>query len=636
MPTDHMFHLVPVDLERLGDRVIEWLGKIFPFSECTFCPIYDHVEGLPPARFSERQRQRAYHALSECKGFWDRIGQQVLIPIRNHAAVPYHQTTLGTVVLFKKDNSIGPEEAERWLPVLQSCIENRLKVLRLEYSFSRSGEIPPYAYSAMETICRKKVPFTSLLHLKQKHRGNADYCNHETAIDLCSMLWRNSDPEWLGGNPENSWILLSGVTREKLSFGLKQMISSARSLKIPISNAYGHHISWPFDIGLVEKDIYALERLAEELDTAVFCTEDQKVLEDRLGIEGLGLRLDQVKKVIRGKSKCAVAYVKPLPHDLKDSFGQGMTLISGEKDNAFLIKKFGTKPQGQDLAQWGSEIQRLCTAALNGPSTIGIAAGSQPAVQPFRTQVAALWAFIHADLLGKGSVAVYDSLTWNVRGDEIFFWGDLSGACRSYRRGLKTEPSNANLLNSLGVCLAEMGRTKEAISAFSRAANSPAENFMALYNLGGIYFQKGDLKSAEKALEKARASKPGDMRLAGRMAEVLIESGRAKEALEILAPFADRPEQPLPGAIFRILGKAYRALNQWKKAKISWQQAIRNNHEDSESIALLALGYLEETNDRETASKLKQRAEVLGNKSRQTDTILDRLNRKLNPINHQK
>jgi Flp pilus assembly protein TadD len=631
-----MFHLVPVDLERLGDQVVEWLGKIFPFSECTFHPIYDHVGGLPPARLSERQRQRACHALSEGTGFWDRIGRQVLIPIRDHTALPAQQITLGTVVLSKKDNSIGPEEAERWLPVLQSCIENRLEVLRLDSSFSRSGEIPSYAHSALKTICRKKVSFASLLHLKQRPRANADYCNHETLVDLCSVLWRNSNPEWLGGNPENAWILLSGVAREKLSFGLKQMISRARSLKIPISNAYGHHISWPFDIALVEKDIYALERLAEKLDTSVFCTEDQKLLEDRLGIDGLGLRLDQVKKAVRGNSKCAVAYVKPLPHDLRDSLGQDITLISGKKDNAFLIKKFGSKPGGPDLTQWGSEIQRLCAAAQDGPSTIGIAAGSQPSIQPFRTQVASLWAFIHADLLGKGSVAIHDGLTWNVRGDEIFFWGDLSGACRSYRRGLKIEPSNANLLNSLGVCLAELGRTKEAISAFSKAANSPAENFMALYNLGGIYFQKGDLESAEKALRKARVSKPGDMRLAGRMAEVLIESGRAKEALDILKPFAGRAEKPLPGAIFRILGKAYQALNQWKKAEISWQEAIKNDHEDSESIALLALGYLEEKNDRETASKLKRRAEVLKNKSKQTYTVLNRLNRKLNSINHQK
>ncbi|HID31103.1 MAG TPA: tetratricopeptide repeat protein, partial [Desulfobacterales bacterium] len=363
--------------------------------------------------------------------------------------------------------------------------------------------------------------------------------------------------------------------------------------------------------------IYGLECLAEELGTAVFCTTDLKALEDRLGLERLKSRLKQVKRAINSRSKHAVAYVRPAPHNLKDALGQDGAFISEGRDNAFIIRKLGIKAREPNLVQWGSEIQKLCTAAQGKPSTIGIAASYQPAVGLSRVPVATLWAFMHADLLGNGSVAIHDGLTWNVRGDEILSWGDLPGACKSYRLGLKSEPSNANLLNSLGVCLAELGRTKKAINAFSRAATTSSGNFMALYNLGGICFQKGDLKSAEKALKKALVLKPEDMRLAGRMAEVLIESSRAKEALEVLGPFVDRHDQPVPGAIFRILGKAYRVLNRWQDAKTSWQQAIKNNHEDSESIALLALGYLEETHDWETAAKLGQQAEALGNKSKQ-------------------
>ncbi|PXF58026.1 MAG: hypothetical protein C4B58_08180 [Deltaproteobacteria bacterium] len=644
MPTDPIFHLVPADLERLGDQVIKRLGEIFPFSEWTFCPFSDYVDGLPPAKFSERQRQRASQALSECKGFWDRIGQQVLIPIRDRSGIsnhqitksPNHQIILGTLMLFKVDNSIGPEEAERWLPVLQSWVENKLEVLRLESSFSRSGKIPPYVSLALEAIFKKQEASISLLHLIQKPSVNSNYRDHKGVIDLCSMLWKHSDPEWLGGNSGDFWILLPGVNEDKMSFGLKQLIPKARIVKMLISKAYGHHISGPFDIRHVEEDIYGLERLAEELGTAIFCTDDLKVLEDSLGLEGLGLRLDQAKKVVKCSSKYAVAYIKPVPHDLKDVLGQDGILISEKKANAFLIKKLDRKAQGPDLAQWGSEIQKLCIAAHGMHSTIGIAAGSQPAVGPSRTPVAALWAFIHADLLGNGSVAIHDSLTWNVRGDKILSWGDLPGACRNYRLGLRTEPLNANLLNSLGVCLAEQGRTKAAINAFSKAARTSSENFMALYNLGGVFFQKGDLINAEKVLKKACALKPDDIRLASRMAEVFIESNRAKKALDILIPFVDRPDQPVPGAIFRILGKAYRVLNQWQKAKTSWQQAIKINHEDSESMALLALGYLEETHDWKTATKLGRQAEALRTKSKKIRAILCLLNRKLNSLDDQK
>ena len=201
--TDPMFHLVPADLERLGNKVIKWLGEIFPFSEWIFCPISDHVDGLPPAKFSERQRQRASHALSECKGFWDRIGQQVIIPIRDQSAITNQQITIGTLVLFKVDNSIGPEEAEKWLPVLQSWVENKLEILRLESSFSKSGKIPPYVYLTLKAVFKKEQPSTSLLHLIQKPSANSNYCDHKSVIDLCSMIWKHCDPEWLGGNPGN-------------------------------------------------------------------------------------------------------------------------------------------------------------------------------------------------------------------------------------------------------------------------------------------------------------------------------------------------------------------------------------------------------------------------------------------------
>ena len=185
----------------------------------------------------------------------------------------------------------------------------------------------------------------------------------------------------------------------------------------------------------------------------------------------------------------------------------------------------------------------------------------------------------------------------------------------------------------LGMVELKEGNLRQAYGILSKAVELSPDNLEAQLHLGRLLLAG---KAPEKAMEKARVLKPGDMRLASRMAEVLIESNRAKEALEILSPFIDRSDQPLPGAIFRILGKAYRALNQWQEAKTSWQQAIKNNHEDSESMALLALGYLEETNDWETAAKLRRQAEALGGKSKQTRTILGQLNKKLNSINHQK
>ena len=626
---DNLIPLVPADLNRLGMQVITRLHEIFFFSEGNFWSISDHIDGLPPARLSERQRQRASQALAEGKGFWDRIGQQVLIPIRERdlSTAPDRLITIGTLVLSKIDHSIGPEEANRWLPILQSWVENQLRILRLEASIARPGEIPLYVYLALEAFSKDRKSPASLLHIVEGHSTRTNSPDH--IIEICSMSWGHSDSEWLGKNSRDSWILLPETDGEKLSCGIKRLIPLARSNKLHISRAYGHLIPESFDVRQAKKDIDDLEKLAKELGTAFFCTYDLKVLEGRLRLDGLRLKLDQVRRAIKGGSRCAIAYVMPVPHGLKEGLGQDTISISAGTESAFLVKKIDRKAKDSDLPQWANKVQGLCVAIQGRPSTIGIAASNQPLTGPYKAPVAALWAFMHADLLGKGSLAVHDSLTWNVRGDEILSWGDIRGACREYRLGLRVDPSNANLLNSLGVCLAELGRTKEAIEVFSRAAEASPQDFMTHYNLGGAYLQRGDLKSAEEALKEAYRLNPEDVRTASRMAEVLIESDQAREALEILEPLVKRHGQPSSGAVFRILGKAYRALDCWQEAKTAWQQAIKNNPGDSESMALLALGYLEETNDRETAIRLGQQAKALGGKSKQIRSVICRLNKKL-------
>ena len=627
--------LVPADLDRLGTLVIKQLREFFLFSEGTCWSISEHTDGLPPVRLSERQKQRATQALSEGQGFWDRIGQQVLIPIRKPSAAPNHPIhLLGFLVLNGVDHSIGPEEADRLIPVLQAWVEDRLRILRLEYSISRYGEIPPYVDLTLEAICRKTGPLVSLLHLENKPSAKTDPSVPERIIDLCSMLWGNSYPEWLGGNSRDYWILLPGIDQDTLSSGLKRLFSRARAAKVRLSKAYGHQISVPLDMRQAREDVKDLERSAEELGTACFCTADLKAFEDRLGIEGLVLRLNQAKKAVKGGSRSAVAYIKSVPNGLEHSPGQEVEYISAGEESAFLIKRQDGKAEETNPVQWANEIHGLCTALQGVPSTFGIAVGNQPALGPSKTPAAALWAFVHADLLGNGSFAVHDSLTWNVRGDEIFSWGDLRGACRDYRIGLKIEPSSANLLNSLGVCLAELRRTKEAVNVFSRAVEASPEDFMALYNLGGVYLREGDLGKARQALKRAHTLEPDDERIASRTAEVLIECNHAQEALDVLIPLTEKKDRLVNNAIFRILGKAYMALNRWPKAKTSWQQAIKNNPGDFESLALLALGYIEETRDWKTAAKIGRQAEALGGESRQIRTILKRLKRKLRSIKH--
>ncbi len=620
--TNPVTPLTPTDLNRLGRQVLTWLHEVFSFSEGEFWAISEHVDGLPPVSLSERQRQRASESLARSEAFLDRIGNQVLIPIR--PATSSHPA-IGTLVLSGINHFIGPDEANRWLPILQSWVEDRLRILRLESSVAGPGEVPQYVFLALEDFCRDKSSCLSLIHILQRPSRKGDFCSPNYIAEFCSMLWSHSIPEYLGGSPGDLWFVLHHV--DDLSRGLKRLITLARLNRLRISKVYGHQVSGPFDPYRIERDIHDLETLAMQMGTAVFCSSHLRDIERHLGIDSLRLRLDQIRKAINGNARYAVAYLRPIDH--RDHFGHDIIPVG--TDTAFLLREFDRDARESDLYKWGREIQEI----YNPPPTTGIANTNQGLIRPSELPLASLWAFRHASLLGRGSIAVHNSLTWNVRGDEILSWGDLKGACREYRSGLRLDPSNSNLLNSLGVCLAEMGRTKEAISAFSRAAGAAPQDFMIYYNLGGAYLQRGRLRDAEDALRRAYSLNPGDVRIAGRMAEVLIESGRARDALEVMDPFIEGPD-PLPGPILRILGKIYRALNQWNKARSAWQQAIKNNPGDAESMALLAIGYLEETGDRETATRLGEQAKRLGGRSRQVCSLLKKIGSAKRGVHSQK
>ncbi len=93
-------------------------------------------------------------------------------------------------------------------------------------------------------------------------------------------------------------------------------------------------------------------------------------------------------------------------------------------------------------------------------------------------------ALSHAAFFEPGSVVVCDEVSCNIAGDMFYGDGDIVLAVKEYKRGLLLQPEDGNLLNSLGVCYAQMNRHKLAMECFDKACESKKDRFMALYNLG--------------------------------------------------------------------------------------------------------------------------------------------------------
>ena len=73
-----------------------------------------------------------------------------------------------------------------------------------------------------------------------------------------------------------------------------------------------------------------------------------------------------------------------------------------------------------------------------------------------------------------------------------------------FQKAITADPTNANLLNSLGNTYAEMGKLPEAEQEFQKSAQlDPAHAAMAYYNLGAVLTNSGKMDEAAAAFKKA-------------------------------------------------------------------------------------------------------------------------------------
>ena len=617
------------DFIRLAPLLIDELKTKFPFSagKAIITPLNvsrPYAEELNAESLSERQFARASESFGRNEAFLDRVGLKVFVP------VPCGENMAGLLVLSGISRGVGPEEDGRILPLLKAYVEEKLRTLRLETSIAAHGEPPRYLGLCLEELLKDgKDAKLSFLHLAWARARTGRVCgvlyDRDVLLDMCVRLWPGSAPEWLGGNQYEAWVYLPHIDGLKLSFGLKDIMVMARRFGLFFSNAYGHSFPEGADPRLYPVYIKNTEASAMALGVSVISSYDLDAFKDKIGVQDIAERLSILNDTCKGMRNAAVVFARPVSAPLEEVCSDGIKFIKAGSDSVFIVQKSSDSSQDQAIPKdMADRLLKLCPLADGMPVTLGIyRAGRVGSALP------AIYAYLHAALLGQGASAAFDAVTLNVWGDELFSWGDLVGACRAYRQGLKIDPSSANLLNSLGVSLARLGKIKEASDVFLKAINSSPDEFMAYYNLGGLFMDMDRADKAEEVLVKAYSLEPGDMRVAVRFAEALLNNGKTKEAEGVLGPFAHSYEpgmeqkKDIPAAVFRVMGRvAYHGRGGWQKAKEAWSEAVRRNPADTQSLAFLALGYIEMEEDMETAGRFLRQAKAFDRDSLQTKRLV--------------
>ena len=196
------------------------------------------------------------------------------------------------------------------------------------------------------------------------------------------------------------------------------------------------------------------------------------------------------------------------------------------------------------------------------------------------------------------------------------------GAIEEYKLALLADEDNVLAWNSLGVCLASLGRHAEARRFFEEAIQRTPDDPALAYNLGAVC---QSLHDNEAAAEHFRTC----IRLSPSHLYALIRLGQLDEAEERLEEARARFESaaaldtgsPLP---YRHLARLALRLGQADQAREHLHQALLRNPRDVAALSLMADLYLDGGEDPELAESLARQSVALRPEYRNGWLVLSR------------
>jgi len=150
--------------------------------------------------------------------------------------------------------------------------------------------------------------------------------------------------------------------------------------------------------------------------------------------------------------------------------------------------------------------------------------------------------------------------------------GNLKQAAVQYRRYLRTDPDNTEVMHQLaGICY-QLEDLPQAITLLQRALELAPEHTEYLNDLGGLYMGMGQHTQAEACLRRVLERSPDDPQVLYNLGMALYEQNRPVEAIECFET-AIRLQPDYTEAHYN-LGVALQNLGQIRRAEIEYNKAI--------------------------------------------------------------
>jgi tetratricopeptide (TPR) repeat protein len=271
------------------------------------------------------------------------------------------------------------------------------------------------------------------------------------------------------------------------------------------------------------------------------------------------------------------------------------------------------------IEQYLPSIRKKYQDCCGDDQTIAMGVASWPCLDFSKSEIAGncLKALLHSSYLGPGTTVVFDHLSLNVSGDFFFEEGDYRTAIREYRRGLRLQPGDLNLINSLGVTLVECGQERQAAACFQEVLAKEPANYMALVNLGHVQHTLGRKQKALECFERAYQvldqanAAPQELLLP--LGKLYAEFGEHAKALVVFEHLKACPGSEKEFLLHRLFGQSYLETGQPEEAIKACQHALQIFPQDSISLSTLGLLYVEQGEGDDVGLTLCRKALELDN-----------------------
>ena len=262
-----------------------------------------------------------------------------------------------------------------------------------------------------------------------------------------------------------------------------------------------------------------------------------------------------------------------------------------------------------------AELSSLVNLYVEGDSGARTAVGAGIAIWPFlhyhqgEMVECARKALEYGLLLPAPHVGVFDSVAINISADKRHCRGDVFGALEEYRLALLADDNNALAWNSLGICMAGLGRHEEARRHFEEALRRSPDDAALTYNLGTACLRLGDVQAAREHFARCLELKPDHLYAALRLGQIAEQGGHTDEAEALYKAVAERnSSSSLP---YQSLARIALRGGRNTIAREYLHQALLRDPRDAEALMLMARLYLDGGEDAELAESLARQSVAL-------------------------